>query len=191
MDRRIKKTKEAIKSAYKEFLTETNAPKITITELAKRANIDRKTFYLHYESIESIMQEIMQESLSELNHELDANGLSSDSSNLDVDVIIRSMNTCIEKNLDFYIAISHRLDFDVFVKEIKTLFVYHALSTLKTSSASRDQELQIYVQYIISGVIDVYADWFRRNSPMSLDELGIAITKILNEGIHVLKKETP
>jgi len=50
-DRRQIKTKKAIIGAFFTLLQEKNISKITITELAKIANIDRKTFYLHYEAL--------------------------------------------------------------------------------------------------------------------------------------------
>ena len=35
------------------------AEKLTVRELAERARIHRKTFYLHYPSIEALYQELM------------------------------------------------------------------------------------------------------------------------------------
>jgi hypothetical protein len=46
MDRRVKKTKAAVQEAYFSLVMEKDTPKITITELTKQADIDRKTFYL-------------------------------------------------------------------------------------------------------------------------------------------------
>ena len=56
-DRRITKTKTAIREAYFSILKENSSAKITVTEIANRANIDRKTFYLHYDSPEALMEE--------------------------------------------------------------------------------------------------------------------------------------
>ena len=47
MDRRIIKTKQAIESAYFRLLQANPGKRISITSIAKEANIDRKTFYLH------------------------------------------------------------------------------------------------------------------------------------------------
>ena len=57
MDKRISKTRDAIIDAYLELIFEKKEQKITISELAQRANIARKTFYLHYESLEDIMRD--------------------------------------------------------------------------------------------------------------------------------------
>lgn len=47
-DLRVLKTRNAIKNTFKEMVMEKDASDIQIKELAERALIHRKTFYLHY-----------------------------------------------------------------------------------------------------------------------------------------------
>lgn len=60
-DLRVIKTRKAIKDTFKEMVMEMDASKITIKELTDRAQIHRKTFYLHYTSIEALYEDILQE----------------------------------------------------------------------------------------------------------------------------------
>lgn len=60
-DLRVVKTCRAIKDTFKEMVMEMDASEITIKELADRAQIHRKTFYLHYRSIEALYEDILQE----------------------------------------------------------------------------------------------------------------------------------
>ena len=50
IDRRQVRTKRRIRDAFMELIMEKPMEKLTIKELAERADIDRKTFYLHYDS---------------------------------------------------------------------------------------------------------------------------------------------
>lgn len=61
LDLRVKKTRNAIKSAFKEMVCEMDANKIHVNTLAERAQIHRKTFYLHYTSIEALFEDMLQE----------------------------------------------------------------------------------------------------------------------------------
>ena len=70
MDRRIAKTRKAIQNAYFSLLAE-DTTRITIAEIARRANIDRKTFYLHYESVDDIVKKTCIEKLQDLNKRLE------------------------------------------------------------------------------------------------------------------------
>lgn len=64
IDRRIVRTRRAIHVAFIELLTEHEYTKITITALAKRADIDRKTFYTHYSSIDSLFEDVIRQHTS-------------------------------------------------------------------------------------------------------------------------------
>lgn len=61
MDRRKRKTRNSIRKAFNELLLKKDYISITITEIAALADIDRKTFYLHYNSIDSILKEFQEE----------------------------------------------------------------------------------------------------------------------------------
>ena len=60
-DRRTKRTHKAITQAFTELIIEKEFSEITVTELAERANINRKTFYSHYECIEDVLDELQVE----------------------------------------------------------------------------------------------------------------------------------
>lgn len=61
------KTKTAIRNAFAEMVREKGElDKITVTELVKRANINRSTFYLHYSDIYDIAGEMEQTLMSDV-----------------------------------------------------------------------------------------------------------------------------
>ena len=66
IDKRILKTKNKLKSALVELLQEKRLDEITILELTEKASINRKTFYLHYKSIPSVLEEIENNTIEEL-----------------------------------------------------------------------------------------------------------------------------
>ena len=61
LDLRVKKTRTAIKNTMKEMICEMKPSDITIKELTERAQIHRKTFYLHYTSIEALFEDMLQD----------------------------------------------------------------------------------------------------------------------------------
>lgn len=54
MDKRIEKTKYAIKNAFMELRTKKALEKITVKELCELAYINKSTFYSHYEDIHAL-----------------------------------------------------------------------------------------------------------------------------------------
>lgn len=60
-DLRVRKTRKAIHNAFKEMICEMDYDQITIKELTQRAQINRKTFYLHYASLDDLLEEFQEE----------------------------------------------------------------------------------------------------------------------------------
>ena len=60
-DLRVIKTREAIHNAFKQMICDMDYDEITIKELTQRAQINRKTFYLHYGSLDDLLEELQQE----------------------------------------------------------------------------------------------------------------------------------
>lgn len=58
MDKRIIKSKESIEIAFIELRTKKELRKITVKELCEKANINKSTFYAHYEDIFQLSDQI-------------------------------------------------------------------------------------------------------------------------------------
>lgn len=60
-DLRVRRTRESIRKAFSEMLLEMPYEKITVTELSERANINKKTFYRHYATLDDLLEEVENE----------------------------------------------------------------------------------------------------------------------------------
>ena len=58
-DLRVTKTRRPIKAAFLELVQTKPGQKITVTELAKRAEISKGTFYLHYLDIYNLYNQMV------------------------------------------------------------------------------------------------------------------------------------
>ena len=61
VDLRVQRTKKVLKDTFKDMFLIMNFEQITIKELCERAMINRRAFYLHYNSIDDIMSEVLEE----------------------------------------------------------------------------------------------------------------------------------
>lgn len=60
-DLRVVKTRESIRRVFEDMVCEMPFEEITVKELADRAMISRKTFYLHYETLDDLLEELQSE----------------------------------------------------------------------------------------------------------------------------------
>lgn len=184
MDRRILKTRDSIKTAYMDLIITKKNHKITIAELSREANIDRKTFYLHYNSLDDVMTTIIQEHLLEFEQYINKDHLLQNT--IDANIIMHAMNLCVMKHIDFYQAVVNHLGFEPIAKQMKEILAQKALETHSDSSTLSERDVKIYCNFLLSGIIAVYTDWFQNNSSITLEELEKLTSNVLHNGIQVL-----
>lgn len=72
MDRRTIRTENLIKETFINLLMIKNIKDITVTEIANIANLDRRTFYLHYKDIYDLNDNIIAEFLNKFKNVLES-----------------------------------------------------------------------------------------------------------------------
>src|SRR5699024_2162369 len=69
-DRRVRKTQNAIKLAFIQLLNEKDLDKITISDITHKADINRGTFYFHYEDKYMLLNKMENDYIEELSNTL-------------------------------------------------------------------------------------------------------------------------
>lgn len=174
------RTKKWIKKAFLELLAEKKTlNKITVVELAKRADITKTTFYYHYDDIFAIADEIGSEMIEELSDVLDN---LKNSQNPDYNTFIkRTINFLKEKEADYKMIINST-DLNFFIEKLKNLG-FKKLN-LPNLDFSHDVTIrQIQITFIISAYVDTLVEYFKGNLKCTLDQ----IEEVLEEAIGKLK----
>lgn len=71
MDLRVKKTRRAIRSAFYSLLLEKPFEKITVKDVAERAEINKTTFYSHYDTIYDLADQLEKEAVESVVERMD------------------------------------------------------------------------------------------------------------------------
>ncbi|MGB4439757.1 MAG: TetR/AcrR family transcriptional regulator [Sedimentibacter sp.] len=170
-DRRITKTKAAIREAFFSMIKEKNVPKITVTEIAKRANINRKTFYLHYDSTEAIINEFYQDLISEFLLILEKNDFFDRS--FDVSSLFQSLNLLIDWDIDLYRHIAKMPSYFSFWEEIKNIVKSVVVEAMADGLKMPQDELELYAEFYSAGVTSAYFTWLK-------NEVNLTETEVAN-----------
>lgn len=72
MDRRKARTKKMLHQAVMELIGEQGLEQITVSTIIRKADINRSTFYLHYEDAPDIIEQVKQEMWEGLRKKLEA-----------------------------------------------------------------------------------------------------------------------
>lgn len=182
MDRRIIKTKEAIQNAYTALVLEKHSTKVSISEIARRANIDRKTFYLHYDSTDDIINELIENELEAFSLFLNENYTFHHP--FDANAFFQCSTLFIEQNIEHKKMIANSLNFESFWSQTKKIVARKMTEALSDVKYLSNKEVLVYSNFLASGIIDLYLSWFRKEVPVSLDELGKIASNIVSNGVQ-------
>lgn len=184
MDRRIEKTKTAIREAYFSLLEKNQSNKVTIAEIARQANIDRKTFYLHYTGPEDIIREFAQEKIDETIEYLKESYVKDQPT--DVRILFNILNQILEENIDFFRFIALNPKYDYFFDQLKELFVSILINDYRKFFDFSDIDFRLYADYFVSGILSVYMRWIREKLPLSPEDLAQRVSTAAFGGLQSL-----
>ena len=159
LDRRVSKTKKSIQKAYLDLLRQKGTEKITISDIAREADIDRKTFYLHYNSTEDIIREYAEEKTRELLTRLTIKSFFSLS--FDRKIFAREVNSMLREHLDFCRMIARNPSLGFFWNEVQDVTVDILSEIYARHSRLPESDLRIQVSFFVAGAMYVYQRWFR------------------------------
>ena len=75
LDRRVARSRRAIMGAFEELMLERPLEKVTVSAIAQRADVDRKTFYQHFGTIDGLLsalaERFVQQIVDAMDEELD------------------------------------------------------------------------------------------------------------------------
>ena len=167
IDRRVKKTKASIRRAFNELILKKDFTSITVSEIANLADINRKTFYLHYNSIADILIEFENELTDKVLEIIKKDEF------IDIDKFFSGLNNIMLENIDIYRKIANHTTYAFLLKDCKNILKNSIIESFYEKSNMSMEVFNVYAEFIASGIISIYTDWLNTNSKMSLEELTI------------------
>ncbi len=188
LDRRQIKTKKAIVKAFFDLLYEKDLSKITITELAEKADIDRKTFYLHFKSVYDIYNELGNKIVTILKEAITDFGKNGDiTSPLNLFITI---NEIITEKLDVLKDIAQKNEFTEFIFYIKDAFCEELVKDIGTQNSPYGERFKLTAEFIASGTVAVYLSWLKGEVNISMNELAQLAESMIIHGVSGIAEIT-
>lgn len=192
-DRRVVRTHRAIRDAYFDLIKEKDTIKISISEIARRADIDRKTFYLHYNSPEEVLDEYMEEIIGEMHDALQSSEYGKDPFN--VEVVFKVVADTQNRDMDFLQIISKSDSYDELWVRSRDALVAQALSVYRNKIKVPSEETKIRIEFFATGVLDIYRRWLRGEYKVNFKKMTSIVNDVSHNGIQIYSprggSETP
>ena len=177
-DRRQIKTNKASIGAFFTLLQEKNISKITITELSKLANIDRKTFYLHYGSIAELYNDLGNMLVTLIKKEI----IDYSTNNRTPYELFVNINDIINEKIDLFKDIAKNNDFSDVILRIKDILSEELINLYGKKNTPASERFKLTTEFIASGTIAMYLKWLKGDANITMDELALLAAEMITNG---------
>ena len=176
-DKRVIKTRKAIISATIQLMGIKRIDQITVKEIADTALINRKTFYTHYDSIDDVLNDIENEIIQALNQILDSTDFSAE--RLNPYPLFEKLTAMISQDTEFFHCLLQSTGHSHLLNKIKGVIKDHLLIQFDKYFPNDTVLPQYVLEFIASGLIAVYQQWFNANESEPSLEMISRITGFL------------
>lgn len=183
-DRRILKTKRAIYEALVELMQKKKLNSITVTELAAAANINRKTFYTYYSTVNDVLDEVINELISSLKDLMYT--MSEDYNMLSPQTLFAFLNT-IMSDVDIVRALFTSDNGNMLFNKLQKALQETLLKELIDIDIKMNippEQYPLISSFVAGGMIYVYYEWITNPNGTSLDEMARTLTTLIISGVH-------
>ncbi len=163
-DRRVVRTKKAIRSTFEQMIIGMEYPDITIKELTLRAGINRKTFYLHYASLEELFDELRDELIEKLTRVVD--GPAEDKDEVRLEQMLARFHGAVMENPPLHEKLMFGSSYQFFFSSVNAALMKKWLSAQLPEPAG-GEEFGIIFDFISAGILAGYKSWFERKTAMA------------------------
>lgn len=159
-DRRTLYTRKVIMDAYIQLLKEKPKEKIHITELCKIAEINRCTFYLHFEDIQAVEEAIEEKLFHKFKDFIKTQNSNSRNrqslSNTFIDTMLHDEN--------YRTLMSVNVPSSDFLSFLSACYLDDLKKNLPPKHHLTEKEQEILYAFIVGGVIAVEQNWIKNNA---------------------------
>jgi AcrR family transcriptional regulator len=172
VDRRIQKSQDAIKKAIIELMTEKNFDQITIQDISDRANVSRRTIYLHYMDKFDLLDKLIEEHINELRLLAES---ASELSFIDGNIIWFEY---FEQNYLFFSTMLTSKGAPSF----RNQFLEFVIEGLKREVNNSRFKEEIILRFIAGAYVEVVEWWFKNGMPYPPHKMAEQVGELI-EGI--------
>lgn len=156
--RRTRYTRQAMQDALIEFLSDRPLNAITVKALCEQADVNRSTFYAHYDSIEELLHDVEDETMDWVTATLDQLQQQSDSAG--IERIIEQICHYIADNRNhLQVLMSPKADVGFQQRLLELIYSRRGVAEQMQSQAHDAAEAQMRMRFVVSGSIGLIQYW--------------------------------
>lgn len=155
-------TKKKIQDAFYQILAYKPIETITVKEIAENANVDRKTFYLYFNTVYDVLYSLEFEIIEQFKHSISKEPI------LDFNKLFDYIEVHILENENILTDLIHRPSFSSLADQFNKIFSEEIRKLLKKDIWRNEDEIQL--EFYASGIFGIYQSWLRSDKSIPIYE---------------------
>lgn len=167
MDQRVLVTKKILRDALLQLMEEKSINKITPTELCRKANINRNTFYSHYRAPEDVLHEIEDEILKKVSLVFESHFHYHS-----IEELVRQCCIIFKENSDICkIIFSENSESDSLLRMVDVARSTSYAEWRRSGLQASDEQLELIFQYCAGGCVSMVRFWLANGTKQDIDDM--------------------
>ncbi|MBQ0071272.1 MAG: TetR family transcriptional regulator [Spirochaetales bacterium] len=179
------RSKVMIREALLALMLEKPFDKITITDIVRKADINRGTFYAHFKNTNEVLSSISVSIVQEIGSALS----SIDPGTILSDPVpfLEGISSFILKDLEFVEKLLKTDKFSDVLENARHASIQAVLEAVKDCSDEKKRMLIIILDYSFSGIMTLYIDIVLKRIPISMEDSAYYIARTLSPQVNAMR----
>lgn len=173
-----RRSRALIKQAFLAELAERELDAITVSDVVRRAGVNRSTFYAHYSNIPGLLSDFEGEVIDRLHEVLEAAEFPAVFQ--EPEPFLAMVSDALVANADLYRTLLQARGSEAFLVELGDLFVRHLGTSTHVPEAIRSSPMfAIRAAHFAGGMTSLYTRWLLGRLPYDLDEVNAQVAVLV------------
>lgn len=192
IDRRIVRSRNAILSAFERLLMEKPLADITVSAIAREANVDRKTFYVHFGTVDGLLDAIAEDVVEMIvdSVELTLASLDGDPNERALgaaETFFRTINEALCNNLMLNRQLIENIPLDDFMARLREPLERKIAERDLLPHGLKDEMFDYYLAFLLSGIIGIYRTWALSDGSVPIERISAVANDLTLNGLSSLE----
>lgn len=192
LDRRIVRSRNAILSAFERLLMEKPLADITVSAIAREANVDRKTFYVHFGTVDGLLDAIAEDVVGMIVDSVERTlaSLGSDPNERALGAaatFFRTVNEALCNNLVLNRQLIENIPLDDFMARLRAPLEREIGERDPLPMGLKDELFDYYLAFLLSGIIGIYRTWALSDGSVPIERISEVANNLTLSGLSSLE----
>ncbi len=186
-DHRKRITKLMLLQALTKLLQTKPIQEITVTQLCQESNINRTTFYLHYQDAYDMLDKIQQEFYDNLMEHMQNIAFDGNATGMEIPQFLVEILKYLREHADICSIVVGDNGDDSFIMRLMNIARAKSMSEYSQMyQMASAEDIEVFYTYVSYGCLGVLKNWFATNMAQPPEELASVMGRLIIQGVGFL-----